>query len=237
MKIVILIFIFLILVFLYLISNKNSKMKAVTIEQVYDYQKKLKNIYEDIKLKKIFKKYPKKVSGLVFGYICPGAMKTIEYLNKNSSKIDKQLLDKLKILTDFQFFIEIFVIYKNYIDEDIYNQIRKILKNKSCEISKTITNEITFLFGKLPKTIKNDLPDDFYHIRHNTLICSKNEELAKERIRLLKSLYGSLENFNNRNNNYSNCLGKRNGISGCRDCCNIYFSDNYKDCVNSCMDF
>ena len=83
MKIVILIFIFLILVFLYLISNKNSKMKAVTIEQVYDYQKKLKNIYEDIKLKKIFKKYPKKVRGLVFGYICPGAMKTIEYLNKN----------------------------------------------------------------------------------------------------------------------------------------------------------
>ena len=136
-----------------------------------------------------------------------------------------------------QFFVEIFVIYKEYIDEEIYNQIRQILKNKSCEISKTITNEITFLFGALPNEIKNNLPDDFYHIRHNTLICSKNKELANERIILLKSIYGSVEGFNNRNNNYSQCLGKRDGISGCRDCCNSYFAGNYRNCVNACMDF
>lgn len=235
--ILILILILLILFFLYLIYNNKSKMKKVNIEQVYEYQKKLKSLYKDIKLKNLFKKYPKKVQGLTFGYICPGAMKTIEYLNNNSSKIDNTLLNQLKLLTDFQFFIEIFVIYKNYIDEDIYNEIRKVIKNKSCEISKTITNEITILFGKLPSNIKKSLPDDFYHIRHNTLICSKNKELANERITLLKSIYGSVEAFNNRNDNYSKCLGKRNGVSGCRDCCNSYFSDDYRSCVNSCMDF
>lgn len=237
MKIIIFILILFILLFLYLISNKNSKMKTINIEQVNEYQKKLKKFYKNIKLKNLFKKYPKKVQGLTFGYICPGAMKTIEYLNNHSSKINKELLNKLKLLTDFQFFIEIFVIYKNYIDEDIYNEIRKVIKNKSCEISKTITNEITILFGKLPSKIKKDLPDDFYHIRHNALICSKNKELANKRITLLKSIYGSVESFNNRNNNYSECLGKRNGVSGCRNCCNSYFTDNYRSCVNSCMDF
>ena len=235
--IIIIILIILIINVSYLISNKNSKMKAVNIDQVYEYQKKSKHLYKDIKLKNLFKKYPKKIQGLTFGYICPGAMKTIEYLNNNSKKIDYELLKNLKLLTDFQFFIEIFVIYKNYIDEDIYNEIRKIIKNKSCEISKTITNEITILFGKLPLKIKKNLPDDFYHIRHNTLICSKNKELANERIVLLKSLYGNVENFNNRNNNYSQCLGKRDGVSGCRDCCNSYFSENYRNCVNTCMDF
>jgi len=236
--IVIVVLIILIIRLLYLISNKNNNnMKKVSIEQVLEYQKKSKTLYKSIELKNLFKKYPKKVSGLSFGYICPGAMKTIEYLNNNSSKINKDLLNKIVLLTDFQFFVEIFVIYKEYIDEEIYDQIRQILKNKSCEISKTITNEITFLFGALPKEIKNNLPDDFYHIRHNTLICSKNKELANERIMLLKSIYGSVEGFNNRNNNYSQCLGKRDGISGCRDCCNSYFADNYRNCVNACMDF
>ena len=228
---------FLIIILIYLISSKKY-MKEISIENVYELQKKSKPIYKVIKLKNLFKKYPKKVQGLTFGYICPGAMKTIEYLNNNSKNIDKQLLKEITLLTDFQFFIEIFVIYKEYLDEQIYSYIRKIIKNNGCKISKTITNEITKLFGKLPKTIKNKLPDDFYHIRHNTLICSRNKELANERIELLKSIYGSIEGFNNKNENYSLCLGKRDGVSGCRDCCNSYFSEgNYRNCVNSCMDF
>ena len=85
--IIILILILLILFFLYLIYNNKSKMKKVNIEQVYEYQKKLKSLYKDIKLKNLFKKYPKKVQGLTFGYICPGAMKTIEYLNSVLFKI------------------------------------------------------------------------------------------------------------------------------------------------------
>ena len=45
------------------------------------------------------------------------------------------------------------------------------------------------------------------------------------------------ETFNEKNN-YSKCLGKRNGVSGCRDCCkNKYNSNEYNKCVNSCMDF
>ena len=44
--------------------------------------KKCKPSYKSIKLRNLFKKYPKKVGGLTFGYICPGAMRTIEYLNK-----------------------------------------------------------------------------------------------------------------------------------------------------------
>ena len=208
-------------------------MKNVEINEVYELQTKCKELYKSINLINLFKKYPKKVNGLNFGYICPGAMKTIEFLNKKSNKFDKKILKNIALLTDFHFFLEIYVIYKEYIDEEIYIKIKKIIKNKGCEISKTITNEITHLFASLPNNIKQNLPDDFYHIRHNTLICSKNKELADERIQLLKSIYGIVEELNN----LSPCLGKRNGDSGCRDCCNSYFSGNYKNCVNSCMDF
>lgn len=234
-----LILVILIIIFLYLISNKKyNSMKKISIENVYELQKKCKPLYKSIELRNLFKKYPKKVSGLNFGYICPGAMKTIQYLNKNSTSFNKDLLKKIALLTDFQFFVEIFVIYKDYIDEETRGNMRIILKNKSCEISKTITNEITILIGQLPKNIKNNLPDDFYHIRHNTLICSKNKELANERIELLKSIYGTVESFNNRNNTHIKCLGKRDGVSGCRDCCNSYFTGgNYSSCVKSCMDF
>ena len=210
----------------------------IDIEKVYILQNKSKPYYKDIKLKNLFKKYPKKVSGLTFGYVCPGAMKTVEYLNKHINKMNKEQkknVSTIKLLTDYQFFIEIIVIYKDYIDEEIYREVKKILKNNSCNISKIITEEITRLFGELPENIRKNLPDNFYHIRHNTLICSKNKELAKQRIDLLKSIYGSVEQFTNKN--YSKCIGKRNGVSGCRDCCNHYFENNYNSCVNSCMDF
>ena len=231
---IVLVLLIVLIIILILIYNKYYNMKKIQIKEVYEIEQKCKELYTQITLKKLFKKYPKKIKGLHFGYICPGAMKTIEYLNKNSKKFDIKLLNNIKLLTDLQFFIEIYVIYKKYIDEELVNKIRKIIKNNACNISKTITNEITNLFGELPLQIKTNLPDDFYHIRHNTLICSKNKEMANARIKLLKSLYGSFENFNN---NFTNCLGKRNGKSGCRDCCNSYFSDNYKSCVNSCMAF
>lgn len=239
---IILIFLIISGVYIYLNnpnSDKISNNNTMNIEKVYKNLESSKVFYKQIELKNLFKKYPKKVGGLNFGYICPGAMKTISFLNKetrnsNNNKL-KQIVTQIRLLTDFQFFIEIMVIYKDYIDENIYREVKRILKNKSCAMSKIITQEITRLFGELPKKLKQNLPDDFYHIRHNTLICSNNKELANERITLLQSIYGSVENFNN--NSYSKCLGKRNGVSGCRDCCNHYFSNNYSSCVNSCMDF
>jgi len=234
----ILIFFILILIIITSILISNNNLMRIDIEKVYILQNKSKPYYKDIKLKNLFKKYPKKVSGLTFGYVCPGAMKTVEYLNKHINKMNKEqkkTVSTIKLLTDYQFFIEIIVIYKDYIDEEIYREVKKILKNNSCNISKIITEEITRLFGELPENIRKNLPDNFYHIRHNTLICSKNKELAKQRIDLLKSIYGSVEQFTNKN--YSKCIGKRNGVSGCRDCCNHYFENNYNSCVNSCMDF
>ena len=31
------------------------------------------------------------------------------------------------------------------------------------------------------------------------------------------------------------CIGKRDGVSGCRDCCQKY--NNYYDCVDKCMKY
>ena len=167
-------------------------------------------------------------------------MKTIEFLN---SELEKQnvnneqieITKKIRILTDFQFFVEIYQIYKEYLYDKVRIEMMKIIKNNGCKISKAITNEITRLFGQLPKKVRINIPDDFYHIRHNTLICSKSKTLAKERIFLLKSIYGSVEGFNN--NNYSGCLGKKDGVSGCRDCCQDKYSSEYQSCVKACMDF
>lgn len=37
---------------------------------------------------------------------------------------------------------------------------------------------------------------------------------------------------------YDNCKDKKDGISGCRDCCKKYFIkyNEYKECVKVCMD-
>lgn len=43
------------------------------------------------------------------------------------------------------------------------------------------------------------------------------------------------ENFNNYNYNSSSCFGKRNGVSGCRDCCSKVGDTDYRKCVSSCM--
>ena len=234
----ILLLLLLITLLIYLIFKKNYYDTLMNIDKVYELAKKSKTIQGKIKLNDLFYKYPKQVNGLKYGYICPGAMKTIEYLNKHKDKpkFPKTTLSRIKLLTDFQFFIEIYVIYRKYLDDKVAKEMMAIIKNNSCRISKLITEEITRLFGELPNKIKKNLPDDFYHIRHNTLICSKNKKLANERIELLKSIYGTIESFNNIHN-YTNCLGQRDGVSGCRDCCNAHFKQNYGACVSECMDF
>ena len=35
---------------------------------------------------------------------------------------------------------------------------------------------------------------------------------------------------------YEKCLGKRDGVSGCRLCCSKHYTNNYRECVNKCMD-
>lgn len=237
--IAIIIVILIVVILNYFLYKKKKSNDYISMEQIFILQEQSEKLYKKVKLK-LFKKYPKKVKNLKFGYICPGAMKTIDYLNREALKKTnakyRDVIRQISILTDFQFFIEIYVIYKNYIDAELYKEIKFILKNNSCKISQIITKKITELFGILPKTIRQNLPDDFYHIRHNTLICSKDKKLAEQRIELLKSIYGSVESFNNRSQ-YTECLGKRNGTSGCRDCCNAHFKKNYGSCVKDCMDF
>lgn len=214
----------------------NSKMTS--IKDVYALNKKVKPLYKMVDLGNIFKKYPKKVQGLTFGYICPGAMKTVEYLNKTLRGMSegtiktrvKKITNEIKLLTDLQFFVEIYVIYRKFIYNDLAKKMGELIGAKGCQISELITDRITVLFGQLPVKIKSKLPDDFYHIRHNTLICSKNKKLAEKRIELLKSLYSAQENFANI------CDGKRDGVSGCRDCCSSNVKNkDYSNCVDSCM--
>lgn len=36
----------------------------------------------------------------------------------------------------------------------------------------------------------------------------------------------------------NSCLGKRDGVSGCRDCCSKYNDSNlYSSCVRNCMNY
>jgi hypothetical protein len=210
--------IFILLLFIILTSFEENI-------NIYDLMESSKPIYPELKLGNLFKQTPDNMEGLEFGYICPGAIKTISYLNKQD--ISNELREKIKSLTDFLFFLEIYAIYSKYLDSNIYEKIDDILKNRSCKISNLITEEITNLFSKLPKKIRTNLPDDFYHIRHDTLICSNNELLVDKRIKLLKSIY---ENFDSHK-----CLGKRDGVSGCRDCCSDEYPENYRNCVDLCM--
>lgn len=197
------------------------------IETVYELERLSRPLYKQVKLKNLFKKYPKKVHGLTFGYICPGAMKTVDFLNAQGATHQSQV-KRIKLLTDFQFFVEMYQIYREYLDESTKLEMMKIIKNNGCKISKTITEEITRLFGELPKKVRLNLPDDFYHIRHNTLVCSKSKTLAKERIELLKSIYGTADM------KYVGCHGKRDG---CRKCCQSHYAVDYPSCVSSCMHF
>ena len=157
-------------------------------------------------------------------------MKTVEYLNKNAKLIKRGVLPKIKTLTDLQFFIEIYVVYKDYLSVSLVKKMKSLIGRKSCSLSVDITDELTKLFGELPEKIRLNLPDDFYHIRHNTLICSKSKTLAKQRIKLLKTIYSG---------GVRSCLGRRNGVSGCRNCCKTMTKkiNKYSNCVTKCMNF
>ena len=89
--------------------------------------------------------------------------------NSKNDKV-KGIVSKIKLLTDFQFFIEIIAIYNQYLVRSVYNTNKKQLGGKYCEYSNIIVEEITNLFNSLPQSIKNKIPDNFYHIRHDTLI-------------------------------------------------------------------
>ena len=99
------------------------------MEQIVLLQKKSKPLYKEIKLNHLFKKYPKNVKGLTFGYICPGAMKTVEFLNSKSA-VKPETLRKIKMLTDFQFFVEIYQIYREYLDEEVKRKMMKLCNQK-----------------------------------------------------------------------------------------------------------
>ena len=195
------------------------------IDKVYTLQKQSQTLYSQVKLKN-FLKNTKKDKYLRFGFICPGAVGTIKYLSSKKS-VNPEILTKIKKLTDFQFFVEIYQIYKEFLDPIVYNKMKKILGRKSCAISSVITDEITNLFSQLNKNIQKNIPDNFYHIRHNTLICSKDKDLVKKRIEILRNMEGFT----------SGCLGRRDGVSGCRTCCSNNYPDNYNLCVTNCMKY
>ena len=226
-------FILLILMILSIITFfhfLNEQPKKIEVN-IYQELKKYKKEYSKIELVNFFEEKVSKNQILNFGYICPGAVKTINYLSKYNSI--KPTFIKIRDLTDFQFFIEIITIYNQYLDKEIYENIKIKLDGKECELSKLITSEITKLFNSLPKKIRKDIPDNFYHVRHNTLICSNDKNLALERIKLIKNIYKneSKEDFQN----IEICEGKRDGVSGCRDCCSVFQGDEYFNCVNNCM--
>ena len=189
--------------------------------------------YKNIKLS-LFKDQQNKKDFLKFGYICPGASKTVKYLNKFKSKSDniKTLYHKIRRLTDALFFVELIVLYNKYLNNKIFQEMKKIIGNNYCKIAESITCYITKYFERLPKYIFKNLPDNFYHLRHKTLICSNDKKMVEDRIKMLKKVY---EGFSNENLNI--CNGQRDGISGCRDCCRNHFStqQNYNMCVNNCM--
>ena len=181
---------FIILIVLLLIYNQQKYTKNVSLKYMDETITKLENLYTQVNLKSPFKTQSNDKSGLIFGYICPGAIKTITYLNqKSKTPKSKKLTNEIKRLTDALFFIEIIIIYQDYISKKLYKDAKKIIGNNGCVLSNKITQKISDLFSQYPKLIKTNMPDDFYHIRHNTLICSNNRKLAEERINLLKSIY------------------------------------------------
>ena len=190
--------------------------------------------YKNLKPVSLLKDFKKNQNSLLnFGYICPGASKTINYLSKNAEKSNeiKILYDKIRRLTDALFFIELIYLYTKYLNENLVKLIKNKILNRHCEIATLITSHITKYFERLPKNIFNNIPDNFYHMRHKTLICSNDKNMVKDRINMLKKIYN--------NKDLTICNGKRDGVSGCRDCCKKHFNDkeDYNKCVNNCMDY
>lgn len=191
--------------------------------------------YKELKVKELFEKEQKKNNILKFGYICPGATKTLKFIKKNiKSDSTQKIFEKIKRFTDGLFFVELIALYSKYIDKKFVKEMNDLMSNKSCVIAKAFTKVISEQFEKLPKYISQNLPDNFYHLRHKTLVCSNDKKMVEDRIKMLKKIY---EKFTNLSKNI--CDGKRDGVSGCRDCCKKYFSsrEDYLDCVDKCMKY
>lgn len=216
--------IILVILFLTFIIIKSLFTNKMDINKVLLLQKESKPIYKEIRMVNFLDSI-KKNKYLKFGFICPGAVNTIEYLSNQNTP--PRILSQIRMLTDFLFFIEIYQIYREFLPKDVYQKIKKIIGNKGCKISNIITKEISENIKKIPSNIRKGIPDNFYHIRHDTLICSKDKKLVKKRIELLRSM----ENFTNL------CLGKRDGVSGCRNCCSSNYPLQYNSCVDKCMNY
>ena len=110
-----------------------------------------------------------------------------------------------------------------------------LINNKSCLIAKIMTEHLSKYFSRLPKKISKNIPDNFYHLRHKTLICSNDKKLVEERINMLRRIYEGYQN----NKDLTICNGRRDGVSGCRDCCRENFGSgqDYNTCVNNCMGY
>ena len=221
-----LLFFVIILFILLFIMTKTKKTKNIYHIEI-DFRKE----YKKVKLMNFFKNniMPTNETKLKFGFVCPGAIKTLDYLRKNSRQ--KVIVNKIRKLTDLLFFIEIIVIYNKYLEKEFYYSLKKKLSLKECYISNKITSEITNLFNQLTNDIQINIPDNFYHIRHNTIICSKDKNIAKQRVKLIKGLI--TENFQD----IDICKNKKDGVSGCRDCCSRFTKKKYNRCINKCMDF
>ena len=96
------------LLILYILMVK--KMKMENEKNIYELEKQFRKNYSNIKLQNFFltSKYPRKSNGLTFGFICPGAINTLKYLNTmvRNSKNDKVkgIVSKDKITNRFPIF-------------------------------------------------------------------------------------------------------------------------------------
>lgn len=192
----------------------------------------LEKDYNNLKLKNLFEKETQKKGVLKFGYVCPGAIKTVNFIKENVQiyKVDN-IFKKVKKYTDALFFVELIVLYHKYIDKNLVEKINKVLKNESCKVAKALTKLITNQFTELPIEVSQNLPDNFYHMRHQELICNNNEQMVENRINFLKKLYKS-------NKDKPKCSDAKDNVSGCRDCCSSHYTKNsieYNKCVDNCM--
>ena len=208
----------------------------------------LENNYKDLKFKKKFlKTYSESNTKLLFGFICPGAVKTINYLvDESKNTKNKKNTNKIIKLTNLLFFIEIITIYHEYLYKDFVKRNLYILNNKSCLIAKLISEEINNTLVKYNKKILNKIPDNFFHLRHKAIVCSNDKNIASDRITMLNRYYKQNNKLNNFNKNqkggydYTICEGEKNPFTlGCQNCCNKHFSNdknnNYSMCINHCM--
>ena len=79
-------------------TNTRHNLELLALDtNIYKLEKTYRSYYSKIKMQDLFDKYPKSLQGLTFGYICPGAMKTIDYLNNNDRMMRNVLGNIIKV--------------------------------------------------------------------------------------------------------------------------------------------